>query len=273
MTSCSVCGSPNDLPCQACRLQPQDYHAVKDAWLVHRREEADVVYDRGPTVEWAVAAMPGGIVAVWSRQQQRFLAVPTQAPADARRYAWLELTTACPHRCRHCFLGSRLGHGHVPLADVEKAIAEAAALGVDEIVLTGGEPTMHPRFVTLLECVLETGVSARVLTNGWTQREAVVAALAATGVEVEIPLLGWKDDHDRMTRTPGSFQRVTDTLRIYRSRGIALTLTTTLTKAGVHALPALRQFAAELGVPLAPSSLVPQGTAVDNWEEIAPTGS
>ena len=273
MSLCSVCDSSTDQPCQACRLQPEEYHGVKDAWLIHRREDADIAYDRGVTVQWAVAAMPGGIVAVWDRQHQRFLVTAKQVPADARRYAWLEVTTACPHRCRHCFLGSRLGHGHVPLADVENAISAAAALGVDEIVLTGGEPTMHPHFVTILEGARQTGVAVRVLTNGWTQREAVVTALAAPGVQVEIPLLGWTEEHDRMTRTPGSFQRVTDTLRIYQSRGIALTLTTTLTRAGMRALPALRQLAGELGVPLAPSSLVRQGTAVENWEEIAPTGS
>lgn len=120
----------------------------------------------------------------------------------------------------------------------------AMELPVDEIVLAEGEPTMHPDFVPILE--------------EW--------------VRVEIPLLGWGAEHDRMARTPGSFERIVSTLRLYRGRGVSLTPTTTLTRAGIRALASLRTLAAELDIPFAPSVLVRQGAAIDHWSEISPEG-
>ena len=151
-----------------------------------------------------------------------------------------------------------------------EAFSALPSLQVTELVLAGGEPTVHPDFVAILTAACELAPHIRVLTNGWTQGDAVVTALSAPRVSVEVPLLGWEADHDWMVQTPGSFDRIMQSLRLYVEAGVALTLTTTLTRSGMRALPRLRALASELGIPFQPSELFAEGHAVENWLKIAP---
>lgn len=265
---CLVCG-PKAGPCEDCSDHPQEYLAVKDAWL-SGHSSVPAPGSPGVPVQWAIGETPGGIIATWDGARQQFVGTGTPGQPPSHRYGWLELTTACPHRCRHCYLGQRLGHGHAPFGAILRALAHLRDFAVQEVVLAGGEPTMHPRFVDILQDARATAPSVRVLTNGWTQRPEVIRALAAPGVAVEVPLLGWQADHDWMTRTPGSFSRVMTSLRRYREAGVALTLTTTLTRAGRRAVPYLRQVAEDWGIPFVPSELTREGAAVDHWTELVP---
>ena len=267
---CAACGA-KALSCEDCQSHPQDYVSVKDAWLADRSLAHP---GNGVTVpvEWAIGDMPGGLVATWDHEIHKFLGNSAVSEPARHRFGWLELTTACPQRCRHCYLGKRLAHGHASLAMILQALSQMREFMVQEVVVTGGEPTMHPHFADILNKARELA-TVRVLTNGWTQRPDVIHALAQPGVKVETPLLGWQDDHDWMTQTPGSFARVMTSLRRYHEAGIDLTLTTTLTRYGIQALPQLRQVADELGIPFVPSALTPEGAAVDHWGELFPIGN
>ncbi|CAB1128449.1 protein of unknown function [Candidatus Hydrogenisulfobacillus filiaventi] len=220
-------------------------------------------------VQWAVGTVGGGLTAEWDWATGRWEELPGAGAGGEHPYAWLELTTHCPHRCRHCYLGDRLGKGHAPAASIHAALETLTPFGVEEVVLAGGEPTMHPDFLAILDHARRAAPVVRVLTNGWSQYPELIEALARPGVRVEVPLLGWEGDHDWMTRTPGSFARITASLRQYRAAGVDLTLTTTLTKAGTAALPRLRALAKELGIPFEATALARQGEAVEHWSELA----
>lgn len=269
-TACPACRQYQDLPCAACRQSTPGSLAVKDVWLAVRPPD-DCGHAGSVPVQWAVGTVPGGLIAVWDSDLSQFVPSGDKTPfPDGQRYAWFEVTTRCPHRCRHCYLGDRLGTQNVPVSTILEALDQVRVFAVTEVVLAGGEPTMHPDFLPILARARVTAPVVRVLTNGWTQRPAIVQALAQSGVRVEVPLLGWEADHDWMTRTPGSFRRVVKTLHCYRQAGVDLTLTTTLTRVGVAALPALRQLAATLMIPFKPSALVREGAAVAHWAELAP---
>ncbi len=265
--TCPVCMGPSDPPCLACQMKPQDYLPIKDVWLAVRpaiTSEAQPV-----AVDWAIVDLSGDTIARWDWTEHRYLPTADPIPESAsQRYAWLEVTTHCPHRCRHCFLGERLGHGHAPAQAVHNALDQLLEWNVAEIVISGGEPTMHPDFVAILRHSWETASHVRVLTNGWTQRAEVVQAFAQPGISVEIPLLGLETDHDWMTRTTGSYRRIHKTLHLYREAGVDLTLTTTVTQQTVKALPALKALAEQLRIPFVATPLSPQGLAQDNWTEL-----
>ncbi|MHB1629744.1 MAG: radical SAM protein [Bacilli bacterium] len=271
MDNCPACGrSPQD-ECDAARCARRDpaYIAVKDHWLDIRRAGARDETDTA--LEWAISSGTGGILAQWNFNASRFVPIDHQPAAGAEhRYAWFEVTAHCPHRCRHCYLGARLGGPHASTDMLLEAFAALPSLQVTELVLAGGEPTVHPDFVAILAAACEVVPHIRVLTNGWTQGNAVVTALASPRVSVEVPLLGWEEDHDWMVQTPGSFDRIMQSLRLYVEAGVTLTLTTTLTRSGIRALPRLRALASELGIPFQPSELFAEGHALEHWTEIAP---
>lgn len=267
-TSCHSCDSTAE-PCLACQLQPENYVAVKDLWL-SRRDEQLRASNIAP-VEWAIVDMPHTVVGRWDTDLEQWQSFRDANIHDTpeMRFFWLEITTHCPHQCRHCYLGDRLNHGHAFLPTVITALANAKEWTPTEVVITGGEPTMHPHFLTILHHSLDTAPRVRVLTNGWTQREDVVQALTHPRVSVEIPLLGMETVHDEMTQTPRSYARIRHTLTRYIEAGVRVTLTTTLTRQTLPELPALRSLADKLGVAFAPTALSPQGRAADHWEDLA----
>src|SRR3954451_14681332 len=76
--------------------------------------------------------------------------------------------TVCNLACTHCFIScSPTNHTHemMRLAEVERYLAEAAALGVREYYFTGGEPFLNPEMEAILAATLRVG-PASVLTNG-----------------------------------------------------------------------------------------------------------
>ena len=49
---------------------------------------------------------------------------------------------------------------------VKKIVAEAPPLGIEYIGLTGGEPMLHPRFLDILDAIVDGGLGYHFLSNG-----------------------------------------------------------------------------------------------------------
>ncbi len=78
----------------------------------------------------------------------------------------IELTDRCNLTCTHCL--RTINHDRSNI-DSELALAtlrDAAAIGIEEIVFTGGEPTLHPDFIVLADEALSLGMQLTVVTNG-----------------------------------------------------------------------------------------------------------
>ena len=102
----------------------------------------------------------------------------------------LEITQACNLRCPTCYADA---HGHDYMA-VEEARRRLDAFfreqpRLDVLMLSGGEPTIHPEFAEILTLALSYPIN-RILvnTNGLrlTQSEALVDLLAARRDRVEL---------------------------------------------------------------------------------------
>src|ERR1700755_2276452 len=81
---------------------------------------------------------------------------------------WFQVSgTLCNLTCSHCFIScSPHNHsfGFLDLATVAQHLEESVALGVKEYYFTGGEPSLNPDMVAILELTLRYG-PATVLTN------------------------------------------------------------------------------------------------------------
>ena len=79
-----------------------------------------------------------------------------------------DITSACNLTCPTCFADSSPGvHGFVPiariLANVDTRLARENGR-LDVVMISGGEPTIHPEFLTLVERLLERDIQ-RILIN------------------------------------------------------------------------------------------------------------
>lgn len=96
------------------------------------------------------------------------------------------------------------------LSDIVRSFRERKVGPGDEIVLNGGEPTLYPELLSLLNHAVETGAKVILFTNGRRLSTTDFAeAIIATGVNrITIPLYGQSPiEHDSLTKSPGSFDQ------------------------------------------------------------------
>jgi sulfatase maturation enzyme AslB (radical SAM superfamily) len=89
------------------------------------------------------------------------------AASEGLRFLWLEITGRCQLRCRHCYSdsGPDQDHGSMTTANWRRVLDEAADLGVGDVQLIGGEPTLHPDLPELVRHALARGMAVEVYSN------------------------------------------------------------------------------------------------------------
>lgn len=151
----------------------------------------------------------------------------TIAPeAPTLRFLSLELTGRCQLTCPMlCYAasGPTRSHGSMREDDWLRTVDQAVALGVEEIQLIGGEPTLHPSFVPITQRAVTAGLRARVYSNflrlrdeHWRLFEHPSIRLATT-YHSSTPA-----EHDGVTGREGSHQATRDNILRAVRRGIPL---------------------------------------------------
>jgi hypothetical protein len=103
---------------------------------------------------------------------------------------WLEMTDECDLACKGCY--RRKLEGHKPFEQIQDEIRQfRRERNTDCIVLSGGEPTLHPRFFDTIAFVNELGMKPHLATGGTKLtdrsfvRELRKARLEGMGVHVD----------------------------------------------------------------------------------------
>ena len=86
------------------------------------------------------------------------------ASRSIRNNVYLHVTFACPLSCAHCYAeGGASRKGAFPVGQLEPLAKQAAGLGFRHLVITGGEPLVHPQAVKMLSALAQLREDARPL--------------------------------------------------------------------------------------------------------------
>ena len=126
--------------------------------------------------------------------------------------AGLELTYRCNERCRHCYLD--IHEEQTPSRELSKnewlkVVDQLARMGCMKVLVTGGEPTIHPAFLSICERIIKRGMLCDVYTNGLAISEDIFNSLCKLPLNsISVSLYsGSRKFHDKITGVPGSFQK------------------------------------------------------------------
>jgi len=126
----------------------------------------------------------------------------------------VELTNTCNLHCSYCLRDEDALHhdpaAFLPVDLFARAAGEAkAAMGIEHVMFTGGEPTLHRQFGDILAAAADLGLTCSFVTNGW-HFERVWPLLVQhrdTVTHVSFSFDGTtRETHDRW-RGKGSFDR------------------------------------------------------------------
>jgi MoaA/NifB/PqqE/SkfB family radical SAM enzyme len=144
---------------------------------------------------------------------------------SALSFMWLEITGKCQLSCRHCYAdsGPRGTHGAMTHGDWQRAIDEAAGLGVDMVQFIGGEPTLHPELPALVDHALAAGLHVEVFSNLVHVSARLWDTFGRPGVRLACSYYSDDDaEHARITGRRASHARTTANIAEARRRSIPL---------------------------------------------------
>ncbi len=162
-----------------------------------------------------------------------------------------ELTHRCPLRCPYCSNPTELTRvaAELDTATWARVFQEAAALGVLQLHLSGGEPTARRDIVDLVAAAAQAGLYTNLITAGVTLDAARVAALAAAGLDhVQLSVQDAEaTSAERIGGMAGAHARKLAAARHVTESGLPLTLNAVVHRQNLDRLPALIDLALDLG--------------------------
>lgn len=196
------------------------------------------------------------------------------------RVGYLSLTTFCPNRCLACPCrhAGATGAKELDPERIREDVLKAEERGpLDRVILSGGEPTFHGRFLEVMAFLASrsfpvslTTTSERFSDPDFLRR--TLDAFPAKRLSVTTAFHSFDPKvHDAMTRTPGSLRRWKAGLLATEAAGVATTLKHLLSRPTIEALPSFveafyREFAPSTGLYLC--SMDFSGSAAANREKV-----
>lgn len=141
-------------------------------------------------------------------------------------FVTLFVTSRCNSRCGHCFyldtMIERKGEGELTRAELEQVARSMPPF--TKLLISGGEPFIREDLPQICEAFYRhNGVGQFTIpTNAWfVDRVADGSAWLADRcpdafVQIQISIDGVGEDHDRVRKTPGNFERLVRTVRRLR---------------------------------------------------------
>ncbi|MBS4104219.1 radical SAM protein [Tsukamurella paurometabola] len=201
----------------------------------------------------------------WAAQHPQlvgFTTAPAEAPQSLRKtgddksfsplHCTFEIIETCNFTCDHCYYSSSPSKkGRMELDGVLRVMEKLAAHGVRVIELTGGECTIHPDFIPILQRASELFDVVGVITNGYRvgMHEPTFEAMAAVPnliVQVSIDAIG--ETHNTFRKHRNAFDTAVTAVKKLVGAGKIVRMSSSISDQTVsHVLP-LYRLGKELGV-------------------------
>lgn len=166
------------------------------------------------------------------------------------RRATFELTYKCNFKCVHCFTNLACDKSEISTKEAFSILDQMRDIGVFHIAFTGGEIFSRPDILDILSYTRMLGFEVSLLTNGSLITEEIADWLIKYRIrDLEISFHGASPEtFEKVTKTPGSFQRVLDTIKIFKKKGVIVTMKACVLDLNLDELANIMAFAKSLGV-------------------------
>jgi len=161
----------------------------------------------------------------------------------------LEITSHCQHHCVGC--GNVFEHdGDEMDAKAWAAILKRLQPYADRLRITGGEPTLHRQFQSIIALVDDLGVDYALFTNGdWKNPHAVVEILRDCDnlSSILVSLHGVDAESYQLFTQVDAFSTVKDNIQLAVDAGLRVTTNTLLLRTTYQNIPRIVDLSTSLG--------------------------
>lgn len=152
------------------------------------------------------------------------------------------LLRRCNLSCRHCYSASsdKRFQGELETDEIFRILAELKAFGVPALILSGGEPLLHPNLYEIAQRAKELGFYLGLSSNGTLMDRDNVARIKEVGFDyVGVSLDGLEVHHDQNRAQQGAFRQSLEGIRHCSQQDVKVGIRFTPTQENIFDLPAL----------------------------------
>lgn len=140
-----------------------------------------------------------------------------QSLIPSLRYLLVHTTTRCNLTCKHCYLGDSRGED-IDIDIFRLMVDEFRHMGGLKIMLSGGEPLLHPLIWDFLAHLRSSGLRVVMLSNGTLIDRNTARRLAGQVHEVQVSIDGTQSHH--ALRGAGTLDKTLDAVRYLNAEGV-----------------------------------------------------
>jgi MoaA/NifB/PqqE/SkfB family radical SAM enzyme len=168
-----------------------------------------------------------------------------------RNLSWvvLEVTEQCNLNCKWCFANSGVGE-HMPLEQAKKIVDKLVNNNVQQLTVSGGEPTVYPWLHELVAYAHGKGMVVHLNSNGFALTRELASSLKEAGlsqVQINIDSMN-PSKHDEVRGRKNSWSHAIEALRNSVDVGLTAVSQTVLTKDNEDEIINIFKLARSLGV-------------------------
>ena len=172
-----------------------------------------------------------------------------------------ELTPVCNMNCRMCYvrMDKKKQESIRPLHSAQDWIKlgqECKDRGMLYLLLTGGEPFLHPEFKEIMQSLHKMGLMISINSNGTMIDESVIEWLKETPpVRINITLYGASDEtYERLCRNPKGFTQATRAIKLLKENHINVKINCSVTPHNAQDLEEIIAFCRKENLVIQPTS-------------------
>ncbi|TSA45272.1 radical SAM protein [bacterium] len=194
--------------------------------------------------------------------------------AATKEKHWVRLTKVCNNNCLFCLDKDAQDGTAVSLVEIKKNLLKGRKKKIDQVVLSGGEATIHPDFLKVVEAAKSMGYRhIQVITNGrmFAYPNFLISALNAGVNEITFSIHGHNEKlHDAQTQINGSFQQAIKGLKnALSTNGLIVNVDIVINKINYIHLADILKYFVDLGVrEFDLLQIIPSGQAWKNRKKL-----
>jgi radical SAM protein with 4Fe4S-binding SPASM domain len=160
-----------------------------------------------------------------------------QSPIPSLRTILFHVTLVCNLNCRHCYL-EKVKDLHISPEVFFSTVSELDRLQGLKLLISGGEPLLHPHIFEMLESLRNIRLRKMLLSNGTLIDEKIARKLKEYIHEVQISIDG-TDSHNKFRNNPHAFTKSIQAIKYLIEASIDVSVATMIHSQNIDELPAL----------------------------------
>lgn len=148
-------------------------------------------------------------------------------------FVTFEITKKCPLKCKHCYNDSGLiKRKELSTKQIIDVLYKLKNIGVQKIMLTGGEPTTNADFPKILDIATQLFIGVSIGSCGYYIDEAFINRIKHLNRNMvfQISVDGLEKSHDLTRGVKGSFNKAINAISLLSVSGINVIVANTLNK-------------------------------------------